>query len=394
MLKLSLILLFLFNFQIARENDFQKEKEIIIKEYYKEIPDSIKVLPFKTFIFKLDRYTRVLDKEHKLFYTDYMLNRSNGNIGVIFDSTEQGFEVYSVYKKSSAYKYGVERGDVLLKINGVIPQSEDDIERLIKGEVQTPVSLNLKRGEENIGLSLMRETIAFDNIYTQKISRTGIIRIENFHLFTHMEFVVNSEFIEPHTIDTLIIDLRDNSGGLLRDCLSIADEFIDDDILLISRISRKDTLYTFSEYGGLWKDIKHIIVLQNSYSASASEILASILQKNKGAIVIGDTSYGKGLVQTVLDFEDKIFIVTSSEYFTLGENKIHEIGVIPDKSLKNMYFEELPKNFNLQEFREKYPKPSLEALKSPLLKGKKNVSHLIWETDGDIFEVLLQKPYN
>lgn len=394
MLKLSLILLLLFNFQISHENDFQTEKEIIIKEYYKEIPDSIKALPFNSFIFKLDRYTRVLDKEQKLTYTNYMLNRSNGDIGIVFDSTEEGFQVYSVYKKSSAYKYGVERGDILLQINGITPKSGDDIEKLIKGEIKTPISLKLKRGDENIDLHLMLENIEFDNIYSQKISRTGIIRIENFHLFTHMEFVVNSEFIEPQTIDTLIIDLRDNSGGLLRDCLSIADEFIDDEILLISRISRKDTLYTFSEYGGVWKDIKHIIVLQNSSSASASEVLASILQKNKGAIVIGDTSYGKGLVQTVLDFEDKIFIVTSSEYFTLGKNKIHEIGVIPDKSLKDMNFEELPKNFNLQEFREKYPKPSLEALKSPLLKGKKNISHLIWETDGEIFEILLQKPYN
>lgn len=394
MLKLSLILLLFFNFQISHENDFQKEKEIIIKEYYKEIPDSIKALPFSSFIFKLDRYTRVLDKEQKLLYTNYMLNRSNGDIGIVFDSTEEGFQVYSVYKKSSAYKYGVERGDLLLQINGISPKSGEEIEKLIRGEIKTPISLKLKRGDENIDLHLMLENIEFDNIYSQKIGRTGIIRIENFHLFTHMEFVVNSEFIEPQTIDTLIIDLRDNSGGLLRDCLSIADEFIDDEILLISRISRKDTLYTFSEYGGVWKDIKHIIILQNSSSASASEVLASILQKDKGAVVIGDTSYGKGLVQTVLDFEDKIFIVTSSEYFTLGTNKIHEIGVIPDKSLKDMNFEELPKNFNLQEFREKYPNPSLEALKSPLLKGKKNVSHLIWETDGEIFEILLQKPYN
>lgn len=394
MLKLSLILLLFFNFRISHENDFQKEKEIIIKEYYKEIPDSIKALPFSSFIFKLDRYTRVLDKEQKLLYTNYMLNRSNGDIGIVFDSTEEGFQVYSVYKKSSAYKYGVERGDLLLQINGISPKSGEEIEKLIRGEIKTPISLKLKRGDENIDLHLMLENIEFDNIYSQKIGRTGIIRIENFHLFTHMEFVVNSEFIEPQTIDTLIIDLRDNSGGLLRDCLSIADEFIDDEILLISRISRKDTLYTFSEYGGVWKDIKHIIILQNSSSASASEVLASILQKDKGAVVIGDTSYGKGLVQTVLDFEDKIFIVTSSEYFTLGTNKIHEIGVIPDKSLKDMNFEELPKNFNLQEFREKYPNPSLEALKSPLLKGKKNVSHLIWETDGEIFEILLQKPYN
>lgn len=394
MIKLSLLLLFLFNFQIARENDFKKEKEIIIKEYYKEIPDSIKALPFHSFIFNLDRYTRVLDKKQKMMYTEYMLNRNNGSVGIMFDSTELGFEIYSIYKKSEAYRSGLERGDVLVEINGVQPKNGDEIDSLISGEVQSYVNLKLKRGEESLQVRLMRENIEYNNIYSQKISRTAIIKINSFHMFTYTEFLANSEYLRPYEIDTLIIDLRDNSGGFLRDCLDIADEFIDDEELLISRISKNDTIRSFSSYGGIWSDIKHIIILQNSLSASASEVLASILQKNKGAIVIGDISYGKGLVQTVLDYEDKIFIVTSSEYFTLGKNKIHGIGVIPNKPLKEMCSEELPPNFNLKEFREKFPNPSLEALKSPLLKGRKNISHLIWEADGEIFEILLQKPYN
>lgn len=394
MIKLSLLLLFIFNFQISCENDFKKEKEIIIKEYYKEIPDSIKSLPFHSFIFNLDRYTRVLDKQQKVMYTEYMSNRSNGSIGILFDSTEIGFEIYSIYKKSGAYKSGLERGDILLEIDGVQPKNGEEIDSLIVGEVRSYVNLKLKRGEELIQVRLMRENISYDNVYSQKISRTAIIKINNFHLFTYMEFLANSEFLRPDGIDTLIIDLRDNSGGLLRDCLDIADEFIDDETLLISRISKNNTLETFSSYGGIWSNIEHIIILQNSASASASEVLASILQKKKNAIVVGDISYGKGLVQTVLDYEDKILIVTSSEYFTLGKNKIHGIGVIPDKFPKEMCYEELPQNFNLKEFREKFPNPSLEALKSPLLKGRKNISHLIWEADGEIFEILLQKPYN
>jgi carboxyl-terminal processing protease len=393
MYKLSLALLFLFNFQIAIENEFKKEKEIIIKEYYKEIPDSIKQLPFKSFMLNLDRYTRVLDKEQKEIYNDYMLNRKNGNLGIMFDSTEFGFQIYSVYKKSDAFVNGLEQGDILMQINRVEPKSGEELENLIRGEVNTTVELKFKRDDIVFDVNLTRSNIAFDNVYAQKISKTAIISIDNFHLFSYMEFLVNSEYLEPEYVDTLIIDLRDNSGGLLRDCLDMVDEFVDEEALMISRISKNDTIKTYSTDGGIWSKLKQIIVLQNSQSASASEVLSSILQKKKGAIVVGETSFGKGLVQTVLEHNEKILIVTSSEYFTLGQNKIHEIGVIPDKPMNEMIFDNLPKNFNLKEFRCKYPNPNLEALKSPLLKGKKNVSHLIWGKDGELFEILIQKPY-
>lgn len=394
MYKLCMALLFVFNFQIASENDFKEEKEIIIKEYYKEIPDSIQRLPFKSFILNLDRYTRVLDKEQKEIYNDYMLNRKNGNLGIMFDSTELGFQIYSVYKKSDAFVNGLEEGDILLEINGVNPKNGDELENLISGDINTTVDLKFKRDDVVFDISLTRRNIAFDNIYSQRLSKTAIIRIESFHLFSYMEFLVNSEYLQPNQIDTLIIDLRDNSGGLLKDCLDMVDEFVDEEALMISRISKNDTIKTYSNGGGIWSNLKQIIVLQNSQSASASEVLSSILQKKKGAVVIGETSYGKGLVQTIMDHADKILIVTTAEYFTLGENKIHQIGVIPDKPLKEIDLDYLPKNFNLKEFRCKYPNPSLEALKSPLLKGKKNVSHLIWGKDGELFEILLQKPYN
>lgn len=394
MLKISLLFIFLFNFSIAQDNDFKKEKDIICYNYYKEIPDSIKSLPFKIFAVSLDKYTRVLYKEQVGIYNDYMLNRWNATLGITFDSTSRGFEIYSVYQESDAYESGLERGDILVSIDGKQPKNADELEQLAKGRVNSIANIVVKRDDDTIDINILRRDYVFDNVYSQKLYNTAIIKIESFHAFVSMEFFVNSSILEPSSIDTLIIDLRGNSGGLLRDCLDIADEFIDDDVLILSRASRKDTIRDFSRKGGKWIGDKVIIVLQDSVSASASEVLSSILKEYKGAVVVGDTSYGKGLVQVVIDYEDKVFIVTSSEYFTMGKNKIHGIGVIPDKSLKDIKLEKLPKNFKLKEFREKYPHPSLEALRDPLLKGQKNISHLIWEKDGELFEILLQKPYN
>ena len=108
---------------------------------------------------------------------------------------------------------------------------------------------------------------------------------------------------------------------------------------------------------------------------------------------MGDTSYGKGLVQSQIDINGGRLIVTSSEYFPLGYVKVDGVGVAPHKRMEGIKKGLLPKNFDMSKFRKLYPKPSVYALNNSLLKGTKGISHLIWEKEGELFEILLQKPF-
>jgi C-terminal processing protease CtpA/Prc len=121
--------------------------------------------------------------------------------------------------------------------------------------------------------------------------------------------------------------------------------------------------------------------------------MTAVLKYGKNAIIKGDTSYGKGLVQSQFDIQGGRVIVTTQEYYPLGYIKINGIGVIPDKSLYPTIYEDFIADFDIKKFREDYPHPSQEALNDNRLKGKTNISHVLWEKEGELYEILLQQSY-
>ena len=177
-------------------------------------------------------------------------------------------------------------------------------------------------------------------------------------------------------------------------CLRITEDFFNKDNLLLKRVSRTDTAFDFSmKDKGIWSNVKVIIILQNKYTASASELMTAVLKYGRNAIVIGDTSYGKGLVQSQFEVQGGRVFVTSQEYFPLGKIKVNGIGVVPDKTLEPIIYEDFVADLDIKKFREDYPHPSLEGLKDKRLKGRTKISHILWEKEGELFEILLQKPY-
>ncbi len=370
-------------------------KEVISKHYYKNLPDSIKHLPWSEYQKHLDRYTRILDYKEAEEFDKSMANRMEGVVGISVDSSERGFYIDEVFKDGSAYNDGIVRGDIIEKINGKKPKSHSDVSYLMRGRIGTKVKLEISRGKKILEFNLQRIVLEEPSVFSQKKDKTAILQITGFTDNVDFEFYIHSVALNPKTIDTLIIDLQYNGGGLLYKCLRISEEFFIKDELMVTRISKTDTAFDFSQKDkGIWSDVKTIIVLQNHYTASASELLSAVLKYGKNAIIIGDTSYGKGLVQSQFDVKGGRVFVTSQEYYPLGKVKVNGIGVIPDKNLEFPLYDDFTPDFDIKKFREEYPLPSLNALGDTRLKNKPNISHIIWERDGELFEFLLQKPYN
>lgn len=369
-------------------------KNKISDNYYKTIPDSIKRLEWNEFQKYLDPYTRILDSNGIYEFDKDMQNVAKGVIGISIDSVKEGYKVIEIENEGSAYENGIMRGDIIRKVNNKKPKSLKEFSSMVRGDVGTSVKIEVLREQKILHFTVERSVIYYRNVHSQILNNTAIIDIESFHNLAGIEFTLHSVALNTHQIDTLIIDLRDNPGGLLNECLRICDDFFDSHLVLLSRVSSNTINHTYSTKGGEWLNDIIIIVLQNQYSASASELLSASLKEGRGAIIIGETSYGKGLVQSQVDIDGGRLLVTSSEYFPLGHVKVDGVGVSPHKKLHDIKKGYLPKNFDIKKFRKLYPKPSIDALNDPQLKGKRGVSHLIWEKDGELFEILLQKPFN
>jgi carboxyl-terminal processing protease len=369
-------------------------KEVISQNYYKELPDSIKKLPWNEYKKHLDKYTRILDNKEAEDFERRFNNKLEGVVGVFIDSSANGFYIEEVMQDGSAYREGIIRGDIIEKINNKKPINQSDIKLLMQGRIGTKVKLDVLRGNKKYEYNLERNIIETPSVISEKLDNTAIIQIESFNDNVDFQFYLNSVALDPNTIDTLIIDLQYNGGGLLYKCLRITEDFFTKDNLMLTRVSRYDTAFDFTTKDrGMWSNIKTIIILQNKFTASASELMTAVLKYGKNAIVVGDTSYGKGLVQSQFEVQGGRVFVTSQEYFPLGKIKINEIGVIPDKSLEPIIYDDFIADFDMKKFREDYPHPSLQALNDKRLKGRTNISHLLWEKEGELFEILLQKPY-
>ena len=368
-------------------------KNKISDNYYKPIPDSVKKLEWNEFQKFLDPYTRVLDSSEIASFDRDMQNIAHGVVGITIDSVKGGFLVLETENEGSAYEMGIVRGDIIRKVNNKNPKSMKEFSSMVRGNVGTKVKMEIERNNKTLQFTIERTVIYYKNIHSQILNKTAIIDIESFHNLAGIEFTLHSVAINTHQIDTLIIDLRDNPGGLLNECVRICDEFFNSNFVLLTRVSNNDIMHTYSSKGGEWLHDITIIILQNSYSASASELLSASLKHGRGAIIVGDTSYGKGLVQSQIDINGGRLIVTSSEYFPLGYVKVDGVGVAPHKRMEGIKKGLLPKNFDMSKFRKLYPKPSVYALNNSLLKGTKGISHLIWEKEGELFEILLQKPF-
>ena len=314
----------------------------IITNYVDDIDlDAFTKMSINNMLLELDPYTTYMEKEEK-DGIEMLTKGKYGGVGIQIGLREKQLTVISPMDQSPAKRAGILSGDKIIKIDGQETEefNIDDAAKLIRGKKGTEVVLSIRRyGEiELIDFVLTRETIPVKDIsyYGMLNENTGYIRLTRFSRNSDKEMKSAIESLLDNQMSDLILDLRDNPGGLLNSAVSILDFFIEKGEILVwtegksQKLNRK---YTSKTDPILPPDV-NIAVLVNQGSASASEIIAGTLQDLDRGIVIGRSTFGKGLVQTVFNIDrDRAIKVTTAKYYIPSGRLIQKPGYLPDEIL-------------------------------------------------------------
>lgn len=261
---------------------------------------------------------------------------SFGGIGVYMGFREGGVFVLSVIPDSPGEKVGLMAGDSIIAVNSQ-PVSEiepSEVALKIRGEVGSAVELLIHReGEEDKTYTIQREVIKVQTVSSKMIDdRLGYIRISNFSENTGAEFKDAISKLEQQNMKGFVLDLRQNPGGVITSCVEIAKEIVPAGTI-VSVIQRDGQKEVFTS--DLQQAKYPIVVLLDHNSASASELLSGALQDTKAALIVGEKSYGKGSVQTVIPmFQNDGLKLTIAKYYTPSGRSIDGTGIQPDVEVK------------------------------------------------------------
>lgn len=308
----------------------------IIKNNYVEKVDNEKLIhdAMKGMVNNLDPHSQFMDKEER----DFLINNINGEfagIGIEYQKVEKGIKIISPIEGTPAYKAGIKSGDFIFKINEELISSFKSVEdamKLLKGKAGEEISLSALRDKKEIQFKMKKEIIKVKSIKSKIISNDfGYARISAFQKDTATELHKSlSEMLNKRKLNGIILDLRGNPGGLLDEAIKVSDLFLDEVVVVFTKDrSSKIKLYKATN-GQIIKNMP-IVVLVDGGSASASEIVAGALQDHKRAIIIGSKTFGKGSVQTIIEFEDgNAMKLTTSRYYTPSGESIQAKGIVPD----------------------------------------------------------------
>lgn len=291
--------------------------EYIIKGLFEALDD-----PYSTYM-TVDEYKKFSE----------INSGSYSGIGVIVTESEAGYiEVVSPIEDTPGEAAGLEPGDRIIKVDG-IDVVADDIDyavSLIKGEEGSKVTLTIDRDNVEIfDVDILRAKITTKAVTSEVMNDdVGYLRINIFDDKSYDEFKENINALLDKNVKSLIIDLRNNPGGSLREVVRIADMLLGDQIIVYTEDRAGNREIERSDKDKI--DLP-IVVLTNRGSASASEILTAAVQDTNAGTIIGETTFGKGVVQLSVPLQDGSAIkLTISEYFTPNGTNIHGIGIKPN----------------------------------------------------------------
>ena len=309
--------------------------DAIVNNYYKEVDkDKLVESAINGMVSSVgDEYTSYSDKD----VTDNFNEAVNGKymgIGALIMKSENDLVIYKVFEDSPSYRAGLKDGDIILKLDDkdTKDMSVNDIASIVKNDTNKEVKLLVKRGEENLDITIVKDMVELPVVSGKVINhndkKIGYISLSIFSSVASEQFNKQLVKLEKEGISGLVIDVRGNSGGYLTTVTDIASYFLKKgDIIYKLEVNdkvtvRKDKTKESRDYP--------VAVLIDKNSASASEILASSIKESYNGYVVGTNSYGKGTVQQTLVLSDGSMIkYTIEKWLTPLGNWINEEGVIP-----------------------------------------------------------------
>lgn len=286
-----------------------------------------------------DPYSIFMNKNEFQEQMNQIDSKING-IGVHISVESGKIKIFSVIENSPAQKAGLKNDDIIIKIDDKETQgiSIQGVANLIRGEKGSTVEITVLRGKEKITKKIVRDEIKIENISFKMIDEYAYINIRSFIADTLAEeFNSAVEKAEENNAKGYILDIRNNTGGLLGNAIYIANVFLEegDIVKIVNRLGSQSTIKAKYNSEAIKKPL---VILINPLSASASEILCGALKDNNRAVLVGERTFGKGLVQKVYIMPNETGMnLTISKYLTPNGTDIHKKGISPDYNIPFSY---------------------------------------------------------
>lgn len=324
---------------------FNEIFNLLRTEYY----DESKIDPEKLTHGAINGMIKSLDDPHTSYMSKDIFKELQtetkgefGGVGIVIGVRDSWITVISPIDDTPGARAGIKAGDKIIEVNGESTEgfTTMDAVNLIRGKVGTSVNLTIRREsvQQPLHFDITRGIIQLESVKSKVIeNHIGYIRISSFSEHTAEALEDHIYELTDQKVDSLIIDLRNNPGGLLSSAIQITDMFLDKGTIVSieGRVKGQDQVYRAHERT-IAPDIP-IIVLVNGGSASGSEIVAGAIRDNNRGILVGTKTFGKGSVQTVRELPDGSGIrITTALYYTPSGESIHKIGIEPDEVVKEI----------------------------------------------------------
>jgi carboxyl-terminal processing protease len=316
---------------------FAEVLERVKRDYVEPIDDAeLLESAIRGMVADLDAHSQYLDARE---YRDIRVSTTGSytGIGIEIDDVDGKIQVITPIAGSPAARSGIRSGDQVIAVDGTMLDSSNLQETIAKlrGHAGSRVSVTVMRGNEVIVHEMRRQIIRMASVHSEFLAPSyGYVRISQFSENTARELARAVDELQDDSGDMLsglVLDLRNNPGGVLDAAVEVSDLFLNAGVIVSAEGRSFDARFRRSAHRGDILDGAAMVVLVNRGSASAAEIVAGALQDHNRALVVGTETFGKGLVQTVVPLsKGRAIKLTTSRYYTPSGDSIHDVGIAPD----------------------------------------------------------------
>ena len=324
--------------------NFSRVYEVVRQAYVEKVDNKILMKAAITGMLSgLDPHSEYLDKEGLTQLNEDTTGQYSG-LGIEVLQEDGGLRIISPIDDTPAARAGIKAGDSIVKINGTVidPQNVDAMFDQLRGKPGSKIDLTIVHANSDklIDLHLVRENIAVSSVKVRELEPGyAYVRVSQFQEDTASDLEKKlGELIAKHGPQKgAVLDLRNNPGGLLTAAVGVSDDFLNSGIIVTTRGRLQDSNMSFSAHPGDQLDGAPMVVLANNGTASAAEIVAGALKDNRRALIMGQRTFGKGVVQTVLPLDaDHAVKITTARYYTPNGTSIQAEGIKPDIPLADL----------------------------------------------------------